>query len=90
MKKDQSFFDQFENLPSLEPSPEWNEKLIARVHQAHSARVSGVKGWWIAVTLLVLVNAIYISRNAVGNARQNNSLKGIASEILIATSSSAY
>ena len=94
MKNGEIIFEYFESLETLEPSEEWNTKLLQKL--AHSKRVSvkGVTNYLIIVLMLVIMslNVYAVSGSLISYRQKQNTmtLKNIASEILISTDSSKY
>ncbi len=86
MKKEVNLFEQFERLNSIEPSAEWNERLLRRLDEKGSKKpVSG--GRWVlyAIFLLLAINLLTVSKSWLNERSQQNAanLRNIASEYLI-------
>ena len=94
MNKEKNILEQFENLSSIEPSAEWNDKLMQKLNR--SQRVSGNapanKLVLFATVVLLAVNVFSVSNKLKSDNEQQNreKLKNVATEFLINTSSSKY
>jgi len=94
MKNGTNLLDQFDQLPSLEPSSEWQEQLLKRIHQpgTKSQELLSRKLVYLAVVLLLAVNIFSLTRIWLNDRAQQDSmnLRTLASEYLISTNSSKY
>ena len=92
MEKD--LLEQFENLHSIEPSEEWNDKLLQRLNSPHHAKgnTTALKMALIAVVVLLAFNIFSITKMTPRENRQQEStnLRSIANEFLIYSNSSKY
>jgi hypothetical protein len=92
--KENNILDQFENLGTIEPSSEWDERFFNKL--SHSSPVQGKNyAGRMIIYAMVLLFAINIfsfieSRHSAFRYQKLNSLKNIASELLISTNSAKY
>ena len=94
MNKEKNILEQFESISSIEPSAEWNDKLMQKLHrsQSVSANASANKLVLFATVVLVAVNVFSFSNKLKSDNEQQSrmKLKNVATEFLINTSSSKY
>ena len=94
MNTEKNILEQFENLSSIEPSAEWNDKLMQKLNR--SQKVSGNapanKFVLFATVVLLAVNVFSFSNKLKSDYEQQSKekLKNVATEFLINTSSSKY
>lgn len=94
MKNRIDLLEQFEHLPSIEPSAEWNEKVMSRISQpgANQDKNSGSRLVLFAILLLLAINVFSLTRSWLQDKSQQDgsNLRVIASEYLISTNSSKF
>ena len=94
MNKEKNILEQFESISSIEPSAEWNDKLMQKLNcsQRTSGNTSSNKLVLFATVVLLAVNVFSLSDKLKSDNEQQNKekLKNIATEFLINTSSSKY
>ena len=92
MKNGTNLLDQFDQLPTIEPSPEWREQLLTRIHQPgmKSHELLNRRLVYLAVVVLLAVNIFSLTRIWLNDRAQEDSmsLRTLASEYLISTNSS--
>ena len=64
MKNGTNLLDQFDQLPTIEPSPEWREQLLTRIHQpgTKSHELLSRRLVYLAVVVLLAVNIFSLTR----------------------------
>ena len=94
MKKGINLLEQFDQLPILEPSAEWQEQLLTRTNQtgSKSNELLSLRLVYIAIALLLVVNILSLTRSWLNDKAQQESinLRTLASEYLISSNSSTY
>jgi hypothetical protein len=94
MKAGDKILEQFYNLPDIEPSPDWNEKMMQRLAKTKPVRPNYQGNIIVVIAIVVLMtfNALSITVNWVSyNHKQNAmTLKNIAGEFFINSESSKY
>ena len=94
MNKEKNILEQFESLSSIEPSAEWNDKLMQKLNRSQrvSGNASANKLVLFATVVLLAVNVFSVSNKFKSDNEQQSreKLKNVATEFLINTSSSKY
>ncbi len=94
MNKEKNILEQFESISSIEPSAEWNDKLMQKLNRSQrtSGNSSSKKLVLFATVVLLAVNLFSLSDKLKSDNEQQSreKLKNIANEFLISTSSSKY
>ena len=94
MNKEKNILEQFESFSSIEPSAEWNDKLMQKLNRSQrtSGNTSTNKLVLLATVVLLAVNVFSFSNKLKSDNEQQNreKLKNVAAEFLINTSSSKY
>jgi len=94
MEREKELLDKYDCLPSVEPSAEWNKKLMARI-TGSGKQQSGYKESKLvlfAVILLIFINLLSFSKYFLEarSIQNNENMKLVATEYLISTNSSKY
>ena len=94
MEKGTNLLEQFDKLPTIEPSGEWGEQLLTRINQSgtKSHEILSLRLVYLAVVLPLAVNIFSLTRSWINERSQQESmnLKTLASEYLISTDSSKF
>lgn len=94
MKKGVNPLDKFDQILSIEPSAEWDGKLLQKINQTRAKRMelTGNRLLLLVVLLLVAMNIFSFSKSWLNDqsAQNRDNLKSIAAEYLITTNSSKY
>jgi hypothetical protein len=94
MNKKDNILNQFENIPLIEPSSEWNNQLLQKFDDANrvSPGLSVTRLVMVALVALLILNIFSFSKNILNASRQtsSNNMKKIATEFLISTNSSKF
>lgn len=94
MGKEVNLLERFEQLPTIEPSVEWKEKLMLRLEESNMKKqdTSGSRWAIYFLFLLLMVNVIAYSRDWWKENSQMNtvSMRSIATEYLITSNSSKF
>ena len=94
MKNKIDLLERFEHLKSIDPSAEWNEKLLFRISHPGSKKHEnrGSRLVLLALFLILAINIFSLSKNWFQERTLQNdtNLRVIASEYLISTNSSKY
>ena len=94
MNTEKNILEQFESISSIEPSAEWNDKLMQKLNRSQrtSGNTSTNKLVLLATVVLLAVNVFSFSNKLKSDNEQQNreKLKNVAAEFLINTSSSKY
>ena len=94
MNTEKNILEQFESISSIEPSAEWNDKLMQKLNRSQrtSGNTSANKLVLFATVVLVAVNVFSFSNKLKSDNEQQSreKLKNVATEFLINTSSSKY
>lgn len=94
MKKEVNLFEHFERLNSIEPSAEWNEKLLHRIEETSTKKLDFSGSRWALYTifLLLAINLLSFSKSWLNERSQLNAanMRNIASEYLITSNSSKF
>ena len=94
MNKEKNILEKFESISSIEPSAEWNDKLMQKLNR--SQRVSGnapankLVLFTTVVLLAVNVFSFSIKLKSDNEQQSREKLRNVATEFLINTSSSKY
>ena len=94
MNKDKDLLNQLGNLPTLEPSAEWETGLFQKIQRTKQKQNDGFesKSVWVIAAILLLINVLSFARSWESKRENENNLKleSIASEILINPASAKY
>ena len=94
MNKEKDILNQLGNLPTLEPSAEWETGLFQKLQRTKQRQNDGFepKSVWFIATILLLVNVLSFAQSLESKREKENNLRlsSIASEILINTGSAKY
>ena len=94
MKNTIDLLERFEEMKSIEPSAEWNEKLLFRISLpgAKQDKNSGNRLVLLAIFLILAINVFSLSKSWLQerSLQNDSSLRVIASEYLISTNSSKF
>lgn len=94
MKKEVNLFEQFDHLNAIEPSAEWNERLMKRLQGPGKKKNNYSGGQWAlyAIFLLLAINVVSITTSWLNERAQQNALnmRSIAAEYLISSNSSKF
>ena len=94
MNKEKNILEQFESISSIEPSAEWNDKLMQKLNRSQrtSGNAPANKLVLFATVVLLAVNVFSVSNKFKSDNEQQSreKLKNVATEFLINTSSSKY
>ena len=94
MKNRIDLLERFEHMKSIEPTAEWNEKIMFRINQSDAKKDKnfGSRLVLFAIFLLLAINVFSVSKSWLQERSQQNTtnLKDIASEYLISTNSSKF
>ena len=94
MKNKIDLLERFEHLKSIEPSAEWNEKIMLRINQPDAKKDSNTGSMLVvfAIFLLLAINVFSVTKSWLNERSQQNgtNLRAIASEYLITTNSSKF
>ena len=94
MNKEKDILNQLGNLPTLEPSAEWETELFQKLQRTKQRQNDGFEGKsvWVIAAILLLINVLSFAQSWESKREKENNLKlsSIASEILINTGSAKY
>ena len=94
MKKEVNLIEQFERLNSIEPSAEWNERLMLQLNGPGVNKRGYFGGQWVvyALFLLLAINLVSITTSWLNERSNQNALnmRSIATEYLISSNSSNF
>ena len=94
MNKEKDILNQLGNLPTLEPSAEWETRLFQKLQRTKQRQNDGFEGKavWVIAAILLLINVLSFAQSWESKREKENNLKlsSIASEILINTGSAKY
>jgi hypothetical protein len=94
MKSSINLLEQFDGLGYIEPSTDWNDRLLKRLEskKRRSGRSKANQMLLLTILVLLAVNLFTYTRSFWVDVREqkNNNYKKIASEFLITTNSSKY
>ena len=94
MNKEKDILNQLGDLPTIEPSAEWETGLFQKLQRTKQKQNDGFEGKsvWVVVVILLLVNVLSLAESWESKREKENNLKlsSIASEILINTGSAKY
>ena len=89
MKKDMNILEQFDQIEILEPSEQWNQRLMQRIDKTSQQEEKPVARNFImlAIVLLLAFNVLSFTKSYLNDRALQNSLvlKNIATEYLITT-----
>lgn len=94
MNSSNHLFEHFEQMESIEPSPDWNDRLLSKIEQSVEKKEDHYfsRLVLIAIFLLLILNVFSLSKSYLREKSQMEmaDMKRIASEYLISTNSSKY
>ena len=94
MERAEKILAHLDHLESIEPSAEWNHRLMSRINAREHRinKINFISILLIATFFLAAINLLSLTTGRHQNmARENsNELKNIASDFLITTNSSKY
>ena len=94
MNKQKNILEQFEHINSIDPSAEWEARLMQKLEHSQSVsnNTSSNKLVLLATIMLLAVNVFAFSSKLKSDSEQESTakLKNVASELLINTNSSKY
>lgn len=94
MNKEKDILNQLGNLPTIEPSLEWETELFQKLERTKQRQNDSFEGKsvWVIAAILLLINVLSFAQSWESKRERENNLKlsSIASEILINTASSKY
>ena len=94
MNTEKNILEQFESISSIEPSAEWNDKLMQKLNRTQrvSGNTSSNKLVLFATVVVMAVSVFSVSSKLKSDNEQQSreKLRNVATEFLINTSSSKY
>ncbi|MEI7423600.1 MAG: hypothetical protein WCK18_15965 [Prolixibacteraceae bacterium] len=94
MKNKIDLLDRFEHLESIEPTAEWNERVMFKINQpaANKEKNFGSRLVLFAIFLLLAINVFSVTKSWLQerSLQDGSNLRVIASEYLISTNSSKF
>ena len=94
MKKEVNLIEHFDHLNSIEPSAEWNKKLIHRLDESRRKKQDFSGSRWVlyAIFLLLAFNLVSFSKSWLNERSQLEAanMRNIASDYLITSNSSKF
>lgn len=94
MKNKINLLERFEQLGSIEPTAEWNERVMFRISQPDIKKGKNFDSRLVlaAILLLLAINVFAVTRSWLHEKSQQDgsNLRDIASEYLISTNSSKF
>jgi len=94
MKNRIDLLERFEHLKSIEPTAEWNEKIMLRINQPDANKDSNTGSQLVmfVIFLLFAINVFSVTKSLLNERSQQNhtNLRIIASEYLISTNSCKF